>query len=809
MRDEAERAPTELLERPRRLPRSWRRRLARLAVIAVGVAVVAQSADYALVHRERDCATAMHDKAWTAAVQICHDEYQRTLDPATGVRLADAQDKTGEHIAAKLTASPLLRTSAIADAFYVLGRIAQHDQRNESAIISLTTARGLHRAKHQWARLAADDGVLAMAYTARSGYAEALRSADECIAQAHLVPDPDLWSYCHLVAAKALIRVGYWSAADVELAIATRFATTDLLRSDLAYQRASLAQESGDYPGAIVFYRDAQRLIQRPTEHGWTLETDLNLAYALAQHKPSNDATQSSELAEARRSAELDEAESYLQAAARLDVDGDRAPERASTAAQIAYARHDLSHATSLNERYLRLRSKDDEPGRADPTDLDDLIDVATLQVRIELERGDLTSAERWARLGVAQAERVRGAQQTAELRPWVLAKRRAPYELLFTALARGGRVEDAALVFDDWQGRTVQDALATPRPPASIDRRDAADHVAKLGNWLSVASQAAFAQPADRAAVLSTMRGIDLLALIVADGEVWRLTADHGAPRLVRLISLTKIGDLLGEFRTQPTDHARAAQLGALLVPDEAFRATDVLHVLVDGRLGAVPVAALRHGDTSLIAVRPIVYTLRLPEVRCVPAARPGHATVLGAAAPDIPSATFEATQIAELLHTTSATGAAATRAALFAAANDAVLHVAAHTALGLDGGALELADGEVSALEISARRVAPTLAVLSGCDTATSDDFELGGALVSGFLAAGAQHVVATLRPISDAGAPDLMTRFYRADGVADPVRALAQVQAALANTAQRDWPYYAVFGSAVCRTGTPDHH
>jgi hypothetical protein len=357
-------------------------------------------------------------------------------------------------------------------------------------------------------------------------------------------------------------------------------------------------------------------------------------------------------------------------------------------------------------------------------------------------------------------------------------------------------------MVIDEWQGRTVQDALARPRPPASLDRRAIADQVTRLGRWLPAASQSTFARSPDREAVLDTLRGIDLLALVVADGDVWSLTANHGPPRLSRLRPLVEIQDLIGEFSGHPTNDKLAAALGALLLPDESFRAThDVLHVLLDGRLGGLPVAALRHGATALIEIRPIVRVLRLPETRCVQVTRSGHATVLADPAGDLPNARMEAEQVAGLLHTTSKTGVAATKDALFAAANGAVLHVAAHARIGSDGAAvILLADGEVSALEISASRLAPSLAVLSACNAATSDDAELAGSLAAGFLAAGSQHVVATLQSISDIGAPDVITRFYRAGGVADPARALEAAQAALVGT-NTDWPYFAVFGPDVC--------
>jgi CHAT domain-containing protein len=261
---------------------------------------------------------------------------------------------------------------------------------------------------------------------------------------------------------------------------------------------------------------------------------------------------------------------------------------------------------------------------------------------------------------------------------------------------------------------------------------------------------------------------------------------------------------ELVDEFRGRPTDIQKASALAARLLPGDVFRATrESLHVIVDGRLPALPVAALRRGGTPLVALRPIVRTLRFPEARCAHVARSEHATVLADPAGDLPSARLEAEQVAPLLNAITEIGPAATRDALLSAAHDGVLHVAAHGEIGIDGAALVLADAQVSALEISAVRVAPSLAVLSACHGALSDvqDVELAGSLVAGFLGAGSQHVVATLSAITDAGAPEIATQFYLAGGLADPVRALANVQSALAKTSNVDWPYYVVFGPDVC--------
>jgi len=756
-------------------------------VVGLCVAIIRPNPDILLGHRRSDCAAAVHERSRTA-VQVCQLELERTQDPTIGVLLARALYAGDDHVGAKRMAARWLATPARSDALQLLGQIARGEDRDDDAMTALDQARALHRMEQNPKQLAIDDGMLAMIRVDRSQFAEALQLVDECITQAQLDGDTSLQVYCHLTAAKTLIQVGYLGAAEREIKIATPLAASDRERSDLAYQGGSYRQEVGDHASAIPLLMKALGFRKGSRDNLWIIKTELNLAYSLAE---------TGQIAEARR---------HLDTATRLDVDNKKDRGRTWVAAQIAYREHELARAASLTDTYFRLLGGDDS------VDRDEQIDLAILRARIELERGDLQSAEQWARRGVDQAEDIRTGQSVLELRPWVLAKWRAPYELLFTARARSHQVKAAAMAFDQWQGRTVQDALVRPRPPASLDYRGVADQVTRLGTWLRVASQVAFAGRPDPESVLRTMRDIDLLALIVADGDVWRLTAHHGPPQLSRVVALADVQELVAKFSGHATDVELASRLGALLLPDDAFRKTgEVLHVVLDGQLGGLPVAALRRGGTPLIAMRPIVRLLRLPETRCVPASRSGHATVLATLDKTIPNASTEGEQVAELLHATSEIGADATRAALFAAASDAVLHVAAHTEIGTDGAAIVLADREVSALEISAYQLAPSLVVLSACNGATSDDSELAGSLASGFLGAGSQHVVATLGPISDRGAPEISTRFYRAGGVADPARALATVQAELAKIdngdAKGDWPYFAVFGPAVCAESAPD--
>lgn len=810
MSDGPHHTPAVPLERPSRLRPSWLRRLARTAVICLVVAIIAGRPDLALVHRGSNtalvdrghvCAAAVHDACADAvhgelpgAAQVCEREFLRTQDPETDFFWAKALNEGHDPATARWIATLLLATPARSDALYLLGMISRgedNEDNHEYALTAFEEAQKLHRIEQCPEELARDDGALAMVRTDRSEFPEALMLVDECIKQAQLAGDTSLEYYCRLTAAKTLIRVGYWSAAELEIEKATPLAASDDARSDLAYQRGSYEQERGEYDSAIEMFKNALQYGKHSQTTMWIINTELDLAYSLAEKE------------------RIDEAHYYLEDATSHDSDQKKDLERTWVAAQIAYRQHDLTGASSLTEDYFKRVDPEN------PVDRDDRIDVAILAARIELERDDLGRAERWARRGVELAERERGMQSVLELRPWVLAKRRAPHELLFTALARSGQVEAAAMAFDEWQGRTVQDALARPRPPAALDYQVMADQLTRLGEWLPVTSHAPLAGSPNRIAVVGAMQGIDLLALIVADDDVWRLTANHGPPQLSRLGRLAEMQDLVDEFRSHPTDVKLASALGTLLLQNDSFRETrEVLHVLVDGQLGGLPVAALRHGATALIEMRPIVRVLRLPEIRCAHVTRSGAATVL--AGPDdldakIPNARKEAEQVAELLHTTSKVGAAATSDALFAAPRNGVLHIAAHGAIRMEGAVLLLADREVSALEISARRLAPSLVVLSACDAATASyrEFELAGSLVSGFLGAGAQHVVATLRPVTDAGALEISTRFYRNKGVADPARALAAVQSELAKTQENvDWPYFTVFGPDVCLGEAPDH-
>lgn len=731
--------------------------------------------------RELDCATAAKTVADGEAVVICQREYGRTRAPRTGAVLANVLRRSGQAAAAAGLANNLLNTEARADALQILGKIAVAQNRLDDAVGALQEARKLHREENRHGEVAKDNLALAEIHNRQDQFAEALQSLEECITDARRASDAITEGYCRLAAGRVLIFVGYFEAADQELERAKPLLTLPREQAWLWYEQGNLHQEAvrrtDRRPQEEQAVNAFQRALAYAEQTGATelaLTVHLNLAYSLAEL------------------GRTDEADRHLAEAGVLDLDKAYENQRTQMAARIAYRRGNAGLAYSVNERVYESIGEDD-----------DKIIVSMMQARIALASNDLASAERWARRGVETAEKIRNAQTVAELRPWVLSTRREPFEVLFTVLARADQKDEALEVFDQWQGRTLLDTMARPRSDLTSGLSSTASKVRGLGLWLPSASRAPLLAY-DGRDVIETLRKqkIDLVALAVAEGDVWRLTASRGELRIDRLDSFERFRGRLDRFISAPTDPAPADELGALILPGDLVRETrEPLYVVLDAPLAALPFAALRRNDRPVIAARPVLRTPRLPTTAtCASRSGLDGAVVLADVAGDLPDARRESSKVASLFKATPFVGAAATSTALFAARSDSLLHVAVHAEVD-GGGFLRLHDRAVTAPEISASKLGPALVVLSACSTARSSDPELAGSLSTAFLAGGSTRVVATLRPVSDAGAHEVTSRFYQADGVKDPVRVLAEVQKELAGTGNKDWPSFAVFGGDLC--------
>lgn len=736
---------------------------------------------------EPDCAHAVRESNDGLAVIVCEREYTYTQDPATGAKLANALRRSGQRQAASALANSLLATSARSDALQVLGRIDVYEDRLDAGRTKLQTARDLHAAENRPEAMAVDDQVISTIFREQKRFAEALRALDACITESRQAKDQIVEGYCHLTAGLVLGEVGYFEGAKKELARAEPLFTLSRDLAALAIERGALDQHYGLGPlshhsynaMAVVEFEQASNLATDAALPRVKRQAELNLVYSLA------------EIGRTR------EAEEHLEIARLLDTDDSAAIVRAVLEARIAYRRGDLALATSINTRiYDKL------------TDDDVRLRVCAMQAEIGLTTGDLEGTVAWATRGVEVAEAIR-VKTPIELRQWTLSMRRQPYELLFTARARAHRFEDALIAFDRWQGRALLDEMAREKSTQPPNLRDAAMHTDELGRLFPVLSNAPLMQTRDPKLLVEGLRNVELVAVLVANDEVWRITARHGHLDMADLGTFKTLQPSIEQFEATPTRGDLADALGTRLLGDDVFRDTDeTLFVLLDGPLAGAPVAALRARGRTLVEMRPIVRAPRLSELGCVPAPSGNrHAVVIADAQGNLPAARSEADKIASIFGVKPSTGAAATRDALFAASRHDVLHVATHASVVHGEGSLDLYDQPVSALEISRRREGPALVFLSACASAVAEDEDLAMALSTAFLASGSPQVIGTLRPVTDPGADEVTSAFYRDHGATDPARALAKVQAELAQTNNNvDWPNFVLFGHDICRKETP---
>lgn len=733
------------------------------------------------VPEELDCAHAVAASTDSIAVVVCQSEYARWHDPATGARLAGAFRRASNLDAASAIATGLLATSARSDALQILGKIAITQNRLKDARTALESARGLHISERSPGKTAVDDQALAHIFRDQANYVEALRALDACIVEAHEGHDAVIEGYCHMSAGTVLGEIGYFEAAGEELSLSRSLLVMDRDLASLELERGGLDQRYGlgldhrnYHAQAVVAFERAIAHARKAERPSTVQSAELNLVYSLAEL------------------GRFDEATRHLEIARILDVNAEDTLDRALLQARIAYRRGDHALASSIHAR-IHDQISDDE----------DRLAVSAMQGRIALAAHDFELAITWARRGVEIAEKVRAAQSVIELRPWLLSAHREPYEILFTGLARAGHFKEALFAVDLWQGRTLLDAMARDRStPGGL--RTAAMHTDVLQRLFPVLSNAPIMAPARDRDLLATLATVDLVALVVAEGELWRIASRAGQIKVVDIGPVVALQPQLDEFRKKPTETANGDALGKLLLGADAYRTTDQsLFVLLDGPLAGLPVAALRHDGRFLIATRTIVRAARLSEIGCVPTPpAPRRVVVIANARGDLRAAEAEANDIAVRFGVVPATRLAATRAALFGAATADLLHVAVHADIDLGGGSLILHDESVSAIEIASHSSGPSLVVLSACSSAMSQDGELATSLATAFLASGSKQVIGTLRPVSDPGARELTSAFYRSDGVRDPPRVLARVQLALAATDNVDWPNFVLFGHDTCR-------
>jgi CHAT domain-containing protein len=259
--------------------------------------------------------------------------------------------------------------------------------------------------------------------------------------------------------------------------------------------------------------------------------------------------------------------------------------------------------------------------------------------------------------------------------------------------------------------------------------------------------------------------------------------------------------------------DRLLPAPLRARLHPDHR------LLVAPCGPLHALPWAALRVGDAWLaeLAVIQQITALALAPARARPPGSGSRALLVGCAtfgerAPDLPGA-LESLDLVQARWPGTVTrleSAQATRQALIELAARGelgqyeLIHIASHAQFGATRGLLghiKLADDDLLIDEVLRLDLRGALVVLAACESAASevlpDDEVLG--ISRALLAAGAASVVASLWPIYDLAAPQMLDKFYRGlVGGEDAALALVRAQRELLALPDAGNPHAAILRS-----------
>lgn len=393
--------------------------------------------------------------------------------------------------------------------------------------------------------------------------------------------------------------------------------------------------------------------------------------------------------------------------------------------------------------------------------------------------------------------EAMRADLDYGELRSWLLDAKRRPHERLFLLQVREGRLREALATVERAKARSFLDAFVqSTRPAAGAPTEQTARRLDGLRDLLPALSAAPITRLEPLNQVLAATSDLDVLIYFQTPEGLWAVTVYEGSPAVRRLgDGAAKLGALVDAWQSEPDNQAAAESLGRLLLPEDLLPPSGRrLHVVADGRVGEVSLAALPilGGDSSgglLLERNELIYSPGLNALAALLALEEGpddtptggpESLVLGDPLGDLPGARREAQRVAQRLGTEARVGADATLESLApGGAEPPLLHLATHLGSGPEGPWLVLADGRLTAAELIAGGSAPRRVVLAGCAGAARQGRGLWGSVAVGFLAAGSSTVLAALWSIDDEWTLRFVERFYEEGGDDDPVGATARAQ------------------------------
>jgi len=316
-----------------------------------------------------------------------------------------------------------------------------------------------------------------------------------------------------------------------------------------------------------------------------------------------------------------------------------------------------------------------------------------------------------------------------------------------------------------------------------------------------------------------------------VIDDELFACVINDASVRIVRRVTTWSVVEVAIRRVQFQTDAMRTSRLlppqHVLQLEARARKALQQLHDLIwaplipsldqarhllvvpHGKLGAVAFAALHDGSRYLgeqveIAVAPSIAVAAQVLTRAAPTV---VAPLVLADTQHLVHANREADalrQIFPFARVEANDSASSESLRQFGSSADSI-HLACHGVFRSDNpafSAVELADGNFSALDAEKLGLANALVVLSACDSgvATESEGDEVFGLVRAFLIGGASRVVASLWPVDDETTVDWMTAFYRAlQSGATPASASQQAQRAVRERHPHPfhWAPFATFG------------
>jgi len=721
-----------LLRGPRRL---WAQRATIL--VTLGSAVVTGMYRQPATIR---CAAAMEQGQWREAQAACVESTTRG-SKSDVVLLAKAELQLGNDVEAQRLAKTALGGPLRGEALSILGRSLDRLGEPQAARDALYQAIEIFQAR-------GDDGELARNWYALAGscwrdrqLSEALSALDTAESHAVALNDRQMLGLIALMRGDVMRAVGDAASAEQQYGLAA--ISLAGRQSDMAFvdlKLGMLRQEAGLlHLSDLSFQRALSRAVEVGNKDAVTAARQ-NLAYNA--HLQGDTAGGLLQIADWQGPFDF----SHYSVKAMLEADDGKWVEALA----------------SIDQALAVSRGNDNWWGEYE-------------RARILEHLGDDRGARSGYEQSIACVERTRSAMDLGELQPWMIPRRRLPYEALLRSFVRHGEHERALSVLEAFSARSFVDALIASGSLASAPSET--ENIAAKWQRLdpSGASPSNLSETLGDREIVMPVEVLGQLYLAHKPANAHVRFIDRGAAKPIRA--------LIAKFSANPDDLEAASALGRILMPDELEPSDRTLHIVASGSLADVPYAALRRDGQYLIEQRPLAAAPSLRSFSMRYAQPPTRgALVIADADGDLPAARREALETAALLDTTALVADDATRATIENAGPLDILHLGTHSGLDGSGAWLSLSDGRWSTDSILDSGSRARVVVLASCSSGSTRHQEVWGSLAIAFLANGSESVISAIGSVNDADTGELMRALYRADVRRKPVRALAEAQRSL---------------------------